>query len=65
MRRNPFNQALIFAVLGDRGRTFAALDRAASWGPIRIGRTLTFPEYALLRGDPRVKALRRKVGLPE
>jgi hypothetical protein len=32
---------------------------------LRIGRILTFPELALLRGDPRVKALRKKVGLPE
>ena len=62
---NPFNQALIFAGLGDKDRTFEALDRAASAGPFRIGRALTFPEYALLRGDPRIKALRKKVGLPE
>jgi TolB-like protein/Flp pilus assembly protein TadD len=62
---NPFNQALIFAGLGDKDRTFEALDRAASAGPFRIGRALTFPEYALLRGDPRLKALRKRVGLPE
>ncbi len=62
---NPFNQALISAGLGDKDRTFEALDRAASAGPFRIGRALTFPEFALLRGDPRVKALRKKVGLPE
>jgi hypothetical protein len=37
----------------------------APLGPFRIGRALTFPELALLRGDPRVKALRKKVGLPE
>jgi TolB-like protein len=63
--RNPFNQALIFAGLGDKDRTFEALDLAAAGGPTRIGRALTFPELALLRGDPRVKALRKKVGLPE
>jgi TolB-like protein/Flp pilus assembly protein TadD len=62
---NPFNQALIFAGLGDKDRTFEALDRAATAGPFRIGRALTFPEYALLRGAPRVKILRKKVGLPE
>ncbi len=62
---NPFNQALVFAGLGDKDQTFEALDRAATAGPFRIGRALTFPEYGLLRGDPRVKALRRKVGLPE
>jgi Flp pilus assembly protein TadD len=63
--RNPFNKALILAGLGDKDRTFEALDLAAASGPTRIGRALTFPELALLRGDPRVKALRKKVGLPE
>jgi TolB-like protein/Flp pilus assembly protein TadD len=62
---DPFAQALIFAGLGDKDRTFEALDRATALGAIRIGRVLTFPEYGLLRGDPRLKALRRKVGLPD
>ena len=62
---NPFNQALIFAGLGDKDRTLEALDRATLAGPFRIGRALLLPEYALLRGDPRVKALRKKVGLPD
>jgi TolB-like protein/Flp pilus assembly protein TadD len=62
---NPFNQAVIFAGLGDKDRTFEALDRAAAGGPFRIGRALTWPEMSLLHGDPRVKALRKKVGLPE
>jgi hypothetical protein len=34
-------------------------------GPVRLGRNLTYPEFALIRGDPRVKALRKKVGLPD
>jgi hypothetical protein len=62
---NPFNQARIYAALGDKDRTFEALDRASAAGPFRIGRALTFPCYALLKGDPRMKALRKKVGLPE
>jgi hypothetical protein len=62
---NPFLQVLIFAGLGDKDRTFQALDRFASQGPVRVGRALTFPELALLRGDPRLTALRKKVGLPE
>jgi len=62
---SPFQQALIFAGLGDKDRTLEALDRMTVPGPIRIGRALAFPEFALLRGDPRVKALRKKVGLPE
>jgi TolB-like protein len=62
---NPFQQALIFAGLGDKDRAFAALDRMTVQGAVRIGRALTCPELALLRGDPRVKNLRKKVGLPE
>jgi hypothetical protein len=34
-------------------------------GPVRVGRTLSFPELSFLRGDPRLKTLRRKVRLPE
>ena len=62
---NPFNQALVFAGLGDRNRTLDALERMAMLGPVRIGRALTFPEFAFVRGDPRIEALRKNVGLPE
>jgi len=62
---NPFQQALTFAGLGDKDRTLQALERMASFGPVRLGRDLTYPEFALVSGDPRVKVLRRKVGLPE
>ena len=63
--RRPFQQALIYAGLGDKDRTFEALDSMIVLGPIRIGRALTYPEFALVRGDPRVNVLRKKVGLPE
>jgi serine/threonine-protein kinase len=62
---NPFNQAQIFACLGDKDRTFEALDRAAAAGPIRMGWILNGRGFAFLHGDPRETALRRKVGLPE
>ena len=62
----PLAKAAIFAALGDRDRTLEALDRAAPLGPVRIGRdVLASPRFALLLGDPRINALRRKVGLPE
>jgi len=63
--RYPNEQALIFAGLGDKDRTFAALDRMAARGSFRIGVYLNRPELALVRGDPRLAALRKKIGLPE
>ena len=62
---NAFSQALIYAGLGDKDRTLEALDRVSGLGAVRIGEALNSPEFALLRGDPRVKALRKRVGLPE
>jgi Flp pilus assembly protein TadD len=62
---NAWSQAIIFAGLGDKDRTLSALDRVADLGAVRVGRALVAPEFDLLRGDPRTKALRRKVGLPD
>ena len=62
---NAFTQALIFGGLGDSERTLQALDRMTVLGPVRIGRALRYPELDLIRGDPRLKALRKKVGLLE
>jgi TolB-like protein len=60
--------AEIFACLGDKDRVFEALDREAAVGPIRMGLFLLRVDRenrGLLRGDPRLRALRKKVGLPE
>jgi TolB-like protein/Flp pilus assembly protein TadD len=62
---NPFNEALVFAGLGDKARTLEALDRMAILGPFRVGRDLRAPEFALVRDDPRMIALRQKVGVPQ
>jgi TolB-like protein/Tfp pilus assembly protein PilF len=61
---DPYEQALTFAGLGDKERTLEALERARALGPVRLGRDLTYPEFELVRADPRLKALREKVGLP-
>jgi tetratricopeptide (TPR) repeat protein len=58
-------QALVYAGLGDKERTLEALDRMTELGPVRVGRTLTFPELNFLRSDTRTRALRQRVGLPE
>ena len=62
---DPLGQARIFAGLGDKDGTLEALDRSVVLGPFRIGSALTTPEFVIIRGDPRLKALRKKVGLPE
>ena len=61
---NPFNEALVYAGLNDKERTLEALDRMAILGPVRVGRELAFPEFAFVRDDPRIDALRKRVGLP-
>ena len=62
---NPFNQAVIFAGLGDKERALEAMEHSTAAGPFRVGRQLTWPELAVIRNDPRMKALRKKLGLPE
>jgi TolB-like protein/Flp pilus assembly protein TadD len=59
----PNEQALVFAGLRDKERTFEALDRMATLGAERVGQYLNFPELAFLRDDPRLKTFRMKVGL--
>ena len=61
----PNEQALILAGLGDKDGTIEALGRMAALGPQRVGLYLNYPEFTLLRGDPRVAALDRRLGLPE
>jgi tetratricopeptide (TPR) repeat protein len=60
------SKAQIFAALGDKDRTFEMLNLMVPMGPTRIGRDfLISPNLALLRGDPRLRDLRRNLGLPE
>jgi tetratricopeptide (TPR) repeat protein len=60
----PFREAIIYAALGDKDRSFDALQRMAATEPQRLGLALMFPEIAVLRDDPRYAALRRKLRLP-
>jgi TolB-like protein/Flp pilus assembly protein TadD len=62
---DAYSQALTYAGMRDRDRTVGALERMAVLGPVRLGRNLTYPEFALVREDARVKALRKRVGLPK
>jgi hypothetical protein len=60
----PYDRALIFAGMGDKERTLQALAGMVVLGPVRLGRDLTYPEFDLVRGDPRLAAIRGSVGLP-
>jgi hypothetical protein len=57
-------EALVYAGLGDKQRTLEALERMAILGPVRVGRDRALPEFAFVRDDPRINALRKRVGLP-
>ena len=59
----PGSLVLIHAGLGDKDQAFAALERMAAEKDPRVGAWLTYPELALLRGDLRMDALRKKLGL--
>jgi tetratricopeptide (TPR) repeat protein len=61
----PQTQVLTYAGLGDKNRMLEALDRMAAISVWRVGEYLTYPELSLLRGDPRLKSFRKKIGLPE
>lgn len=63
--RGAFQFALAFAGLGDKDRVVERLERMAPLGPVRVGRELTCPKFSLVRVDPREKALRKKIGLPD
>ena len=60
----PWVQALVYGGLGDKDRAFEGLERMAAIHDPRVAIYLTYPELALLRGDPRLSEFRRKLGLP-
>jgi Tfp pilus assembly protein PilF len=60
---DPYRQALIYAALGDKDRTFEALDKAADGRANRTALLLVLPEMRLLHGDARLAALKRRLNL--
>jgi TolB-like protein/predicted Zn-dependent protease len=64
MHEHPLRRAVIHAALGDRHRTIEALNFAADITPHRVAILLASPEMALLRGDPGLDGVRKKLKLP-
>ena len=54
---------MIDSALGDRDRAIDALERLASRNPWRAATWLHRPEMALIRSDPRVGAIKTRLGL--
>ena len=61
----PWVQLLVAVGMGDKDSAFQGLEKMAAIKDPRIGAFLSYPELAPLRGDARLNALRRKLGLTE
>lgn len=61
----PWVHVFVYAGLGDKDRTFEALEKMAANHDPRVGAYLTYPELALLRGDRRLTEFRQRLGMPE
>ena len=57
-------QMLIYGGLGDKNRSFEALERTAQVNWWRAATWMIRPEMSVLRDDPRVAELRDRLGLP-
>jgi serine/threonine-protein kinase len=64
VHKEPYRLALIHAALGNKNRVFEELDKAATASPHRVVPLLVYPEMQLLRGDPRLAELRKRLRLP-
>jgi hypothetical protein len=62
--KNPYHQALAFIGMDDKNRAIEAMERMAPQGPVRVGLALAVPELDSIRDYPRIKVLRRELGLP-
>src|ERR1700730_6066675 len=61
----PWVQALLYAGLGDKDKTLDGLGKMVANKDPRSGFYPLYPEFAFLRGDPRLNEIRKGLGLPE
>ena len=59
----PHRQAILWAALGDKDRTFDALNRTIETLPQRVAIFIRWPDFELLRGDERLAELERRLKL--
>jgi tetratricopeptide (TPR) repeat protein len=62
---SPARLMLIYGGLGDKDRAIAALEQTAAQNWWRAATWMHRPELAVLRGDPRVDAIKTRLGLPQ
>jgi serine/threonine protein kinase/Flp pilus assembly protein TadD len=62
---DPANVALSFAIMGDREKTLAYLEKALTEQDLELVAVVRFPPFDLIRSDRRYAELMRKVGLPQ
>jgi serine/threonine-protein kinase len=61
---DPAGQMLVYGGLGDADRAYEALERVAQLHWWRAATWMLRPELSVLRDDPRLAALRARMGLP-
>jgi len=61
--QHPNHLALICAGLGDKDGVIEALYRMADMKDPRVHYYLIYPELSLIRGDPRLVSLKKRIGL--
>ena len=60
----PWVHVFVYAGLGDKDRTFKALEKMAAIHDPRVGDYLNYPELALIHGDQRLTDFRQSLGMP-
>src|SRR5271155_3440105 len=62
---DPTFIAMTYAMLGDKDKAFAQLDKAAAQKSVFLTYVKVLPDYDSLRSDPRYSALLKRMGLPQ
>jgi hypothetical protein len=62
---DPALIALTYAMLGDKDKAFAQLDKALAQKSVFLTYIKVMPDYDSLRSDPRYAELLKRMGLPQ